>query len=169
MRSLLALCAALVLAIAPAPAQNISFHSNPGIKSALSAEQLDRTSNTTLGNVVGLSIALEAGKKYHCWGALFSTIGAAAGGVKMALSSGDTLTVTSMRLGTQVAAIGGIMATALGATIGAASTNAAVLLWNAGLDVNAAGTLVVQAAQQASDPATTSILVNSNMSCARVN
>lgn len=136
--------------------------------SAVSTAQLDKISNVTLASVAGLSLVLPAIGSYECSGGLSSTIGAAAGGAKMALSSGDSLVVSSMRLSILIPTTGLVTATALGSTIGAASLNVGYMGWSAGLVVTTPGTLVVQAAQQVSDPATTSFLVNSTMRCARV-
>src|SRR5688572_12040184 len=124
----------------------------------LSTAQLDKTSSTTLSSVPGLSISLLAGVTYHCRGALFSVIGAATGGIKFALSNGDTLTATRFRLGAFIPSVGGLQQSVLGTAMGGTNQTANVIVWDAVIAVNAAGTLVVQAAQNASDPATTSVL-----------
>jgi hypothetical protein len=143
---------------------------NAGFKR--SSTQLDKTSNTTLEAIAGLSISLTAGGTYKVRAFLPCTSGAS-GGVKVALATTDTLTLTSSDLTGFVfntAASPVIVHTTAGlGTSLAASTQIALAVQIEGtLIVNAAGTLVVQGAQNASNGTTTSFYVGGTLEITRI-
>ena len=125
--------------------------------------QFDKTSDTTLANVTGLSINVVAGRTYSFKAILYTTSNVA-GGVKAAI--GGTATATAIRYeavtfdNATVAAQ--TRATALGTTVGAVTAvTAAMIVITGTITVNAAGTLTVQFAQNASNAAASSVLVGS--------
>jgi hypothetical protein len=129
--------------------------------------QLDKTSDTTLANITGLSVSLLAGKTYVCHGALYITSNAS-GGAKFALANGDTLTVTRIAYGGAIGAIQGQKTATIGTALG---STAAISFFgfDATVVVANAGTLVVQGAQNASFGTATSFLVDSSLSCLQSN
>lgn len=127
--------------------------------------QFNKTSDTTLANVTGLSVTLQAGRTYSFEAVLY-TVSDAGGGVKFAI--GGTATATAiiyeavvnqggldLATGTQRAAA---LATAVG-DITAVTT--AYCRITGTITVNAAGTLTVQFAQNASSGVASSVLVGS--------
>lgn len=138
----------------------------------VSTAQLDKTSNTTLATVTGLSVALTAGKTYKIEGWLSTTSGAA-GGLKVALVASGGLTATSCAFkalafnGTTVVA--NTTVTALGSNIVANNAVITDVFIRGSIVVNVAGTINVQAAQNTSDGTTTSVFANSNFSAKRTN
>ena len=128
------------------------------------------STGTTLTNVTGLSVSLAAGGKYIIRGVLFVS-STANGGAKIALSNGDTLTATAIRWAATIlgAANGGATVTnnALGATV-AATAAVAVINFSGVIEVNAAGTLVVQAAQNTSHADTTTVFTNSFLEVVKI-
>jgi len=137
---------------------------------ALSTSTLSKTNNT-LTAVPGLAVSLVAGASYQCRGHLTVTSSGAPGGLKVTLANGDTLTVTSLSMtgvnynGTTTNARS--TATALGTAIGGINAVATDFNFDAGIVVNAGGTLQVQAAQNTSDATATVIGVNSTLDCKR--
>lgn len=137
------------------------------ILGAVCTSQLSKNLDVTLANITGMTVSLLAGKTYLVHGALFTTSGAS-GGVKMALANNDTLTVTSFVLGATPMGAGGQNTTSLGTGIGATSA-INVVEFDATVVVNAAGTLVVQGAQNASNSTSTVFLVNSYILAHQIN
>lgn len=134
--------------------------------------QTDITSSTTLTNVTGLSTSLVAGGTYIV--RVYLPISAnASGGVKAALSTPDTLTLTSGSItgkafaGTTVGANSTV--TALGSSVAGVTGAETDVEIDATLVVNAAGTLNVQISQNASFGTATSALINGNMLVQRIN
>lgn len=125
--------------------------------------QFDKTSSTTLGDVTGLSINVEASKQYAFRAVLFTSSGSS-GGVKAAIAG--TATATSIRyegLTYNAAALSAqTRSTALGTAVGGVTAVTAALIIIEGLIVvNAAGTLTVQFAQNASNGTASSVLTGS--------
>ena len=125
--------------------------------------QFDKTSDTTLANVTGLSINVVAGRTYSFKAVLYTTSNVA-GGVKAAI--GGTATATAIRyeavtLDNAIVAAQ-TRATALGTTVGAVTAvTAAMIVITGTITVNAAGTLTVQFAQNASNATASSVLTGS--------
>jgi len=134
--------------------------------------QLDKTSNTTLATVTGLSAVLVAGKTYNIEGWLSTTAGAS-GGLKVALVASGGLTATSCRFqafawnGTT--AVANTTVTSLGSNIVANTAVVTDVYIKGSIVVNAGGTINVQAAQNASNGTTTSVFVGSTFSARRIN
>lgn len=125
--------------------------------------QFDKTSDTTLANITGLSLNVEASRIYKFEAVLFTTSNVA-GGVKAAISG--TATATSI-VYEGVNLDNGVTVnsrtTTLGNTVGASTTvTAAHVVIRGTIVVNAAGTLTTQFAQNASNGAASSVLINSN-------
>lgn len=135
----------------------------------VSSATLDRTT-TAFALIPGLTMTLTAGKAYNCYGHLTVTAAPAGGGIKVTLATPDTLTVTSMSMtaanfnGTTTNARS--TATSLGTAIGGATATSTDVHIDAGIVVNAAGTLQVQAAQNAAS-GTTTVGTNSTFNCKR--
>lgn len=134
--------------------------------------QLDKATNTTLATATGLSIALVAGKTYFIKGWLSTTSGAS-GGLKIALIASGGLTATSARFqafawnGTT--AVANTTVTALASNIVANTAIITDVYIEGSIVVNAAGTVNVQMAQNASDAATSSIFAGSTFAAVRIN
>lgn len=112
------------------------------------------TSSTTLANVTGLTRNVMAGEVYSFRATLFTTSGSA-GGVKVAI--GGTCTATSIIAqaraidGSTMATVGTARVTALAtAFCDVTAVTAAMILIEGNVAVNAAGTLTIQFAQNAS-------------------
>jgi|GEM_PF-6154318 len=124
---------------------------------------LTATTNVTLANITGLSMNLEAGRKYVIRAKLFTT-STANGGLKVGF--GGTATATSMiaeaKSYTTTTLNGSAQVTALGAILGATVATDSAEIW-AEIIVNAAGTLTIQAAQNASHADTTTVKIGSFM------
>ncbi len=130
--------------------------------------QFDKT-DTTLSDVTGLSVNVTAGKTYECVSRLYTTSDVA-GGVKFAI--GGTATATAVIYEVVVANASTIAAqtraTSLGTAVGGVTAvTAAFATITTTITVNAAGTLTTQFAENAAT-ATSSVLVNSTMSCLEV-
>jgi hypothetical protein len=130
--------------------------------------QFDKTSSASYSNVPGLSATLAAGGTYKFRAVLSVTSGA--GGISCAL--GGTATATS------VAATGWVYngativnsqktTSATGAVGSFTGTTTDVIIEGAFV-VNAAGTLTIRFAQNASNAATSSVLINSTLECIRI-
>lgn len=135
--------------------------------------QFDKTSDTTLANVTGLSRNVEAGRTYAFIAVLYTSSNVA-GGVKAAI--GGTATATSViyeaevKDGSTFATMGTARATALATAVGDVTTVTAAKITITGtIVVNAAGTLTVQFAQNASNGSASSVLVNSNLRLIPIN
>jgi len=134
--------------------------------------QFDKTSDTTLANVTGLSAEVEAGKTYKFSATLYTTSNVA-GGVKCAVSGTATATAIIYEakvLETGVLKVPGTTrATALDTAVGDITAVTVATVHVDGLiTVNAAGTLTVQFAQNASNGTASSVLVGSNFSVMEV-
>jgi hypothetical protein len=134
--------------------------------SARVSTQFDKTSDTTLANVTGLSRNVEAGRTYAFTAVLYTTSNVA-GGVKAAI--GGTATATSIIYqadvldGSTQATVGTARATSLATTVGdVTAVTAARITITGTIVVNAAGTLVPQFAQNTSNGTASSVLVNSS-------
>ncbi len=142
---------------------------NTGVKR--SSAQLDKATSTAFTSITGLAVALTAGATYKIKAHLPCTSGAS-GGVKACIATSDTLTLTSSDLtgyinNTAVAPV--IVHTTSGLTTALGSTQVAESVIIEGtLIVNAAGTLVIQGSQNASDAATTSFYVGGYLEVARI-
>lgn len=133
---------------------------------ARNSAQFDKTSDTTLANVTGLTRNVEAGRTYAFTAVLYTTSNVA-GGVKAAI--GGTATATSIvyeaevKDGSTFATMGTSRATSLATTVGdVTAVTAARITISGTIVVNAAGTLTVQFAQNASNGSASSVLVNSS-------
>lgn len=126
------------------------------------ATQFDKTSDTTLANVTGLSVTVEAGKTYYFEAILYTTCHAT-GGLKMAIAG--TCTATAVIYQGICFGNGGTTAstraTALGTGISATGGTAERMHITGTITVNAGGTLTVQFAQAASHATASSVLVGS--------
>lgn len=125
--------------------------------------QFDKTSDTTLANVTGLSITVVAGRTYSFKAVLYTSSNVA-GGVKAAIAGTATATAITYEALTFDGAVllAQTRATALGTTVGAVTAVTAALIVITGtITVNAGGTLTVQFAQNASNGAASSVLVGS--------
>jgi glycerol-3-phosphate dehydrogenase len=127
------------------------------------ATQFDKTSDATLANVTGLSVNVEASRTYRFKARLYTTSNSS-GGVKAAI--GGTATATAIiyeaitHNGAAVSAQ--TRATSLGTAVGGVTAVTAALIEIEGtIAVNAAGTLTVQFAQNASNGTASSVLVGS--------
>lgn len=133
--------------------------------------QLDKTTDTTLAAVTGLSVTLVAGKTYILDGWLSTTAGAS-GGLKVALVASGGLTITSGRYGAVAlngtTTVANTTVTALGSNIVANTAVVTDVEIGGTIVVNAGGTLTVQAAQNASNATTTSVFANSHLMARRI-
>lgn len=123
--------------------------------------QFDKTSDTTLANVTGLTHNVEAGKAYR-FTARLPTASNAAGGVKAAIAGTCTATaITYEGLTIAAGATTQGRGTALGTAVGGVTAVTAAWIEISGtIVVNAAGTLTVQFAQNASFGTASSVLAN---------
>lgn len=133
--------------------------------------QFDKTTDTTLAAVTGLALPLAAAGTYVVSVVLPVTSGAS-GGVKVALNTADTLTLTSSNITSKIfntAVSPVVLNTASGLNTGQGATQIAVqVLIDAVLVVNAAGTLNVMFAQNASNGTTSSVLIGGVLSAIRI-
>lgn len=135
---------------------------------AYTTSDFSKTSSTTLANVTGLSATLVSGGKYKVEVMLFIVCNAS-GGVKTALSTSDTLTVTSL-IG--LAELDGAQYeatqfTALNEAEGETALDYGVKL-TAFINVNAGGTLTVQFAQNASFGTASTVKAGSWLTVTRI-
>lgn len=152
---------------------NINIAGGPqSVLNATCTTALTATSNTTLASVTGLSaIPLTAGATYQVKGLLTGTA-AAAGGLKAAFVASGGLTLTSMNLtgfnynGTTINAVTNV--TALGSDFSNSAAAYTALSFEGSFVVNAAGTLLVQAAQNTSNASSTTVAVGSYITLTRV-
>lgn len=140
--------------------------------SGVVATQVDKTSNTTFAALLPTAIPVAASGTYACHGYVSGTAGAS-GGAKFKIDTTDTASMTTFRAsasnwnGTTINARA--TSTTFGGTIGAATAVFTDVFIDAAFNVNAAGTLQLYFAQNASDAATSSAYVNSYFSCRRTN
>lgn len=142
----------------------------PQIQQTMVVTQFDKTSNTTLGNVTNLTADLAAGKTYRFEARLYTSSGSS-GGVKAAI--GGTATATTIvyeGLTTDAGTTTQSRATALGTAVGAVTAvTAGYIVITGSITTDAAGTLTVQFAQNASDAATSSVLWGSTFVVTQIN
>jgi hypothetical protein len=126
--------------------------------------QFDKT-NTTLATVTGLSVSVEAGKTYAFEAVLHVTC-AALGGMKVAMSGTCTATAIIYHIeamkGTGTTNDIAARHTALGGSSGIVNDTSYFVTIQGTITVNAAGTLLVQFAQNAAS-GTSSVLVGSTL------
>jgi hypothetical protein len=130
---------------------------------AVVGTQFDKTSDTTLANVTGLTRNVEAGRTYGFEAVLYTTSNVA-GGVKAAIAGTATATSVIYEAVTEDGGTIGAQSrtTTLGSAVGAVTTVTAAKITITGtIVVNAAGTLTVQFAQNAINIAASSVLINS--------
>jgi len=124
--------------------------------------QFDKTSDVALANVTGLTANVAAGKIYRFEAKLYTTSNVA-GGVKVAI--GGTATATAIiyeGLTTDAGLTTQSRSAALGTAVGAVTAvTAGYVVITGTITVNAAGTLTVQFAQNASNGTASSVLVGS--------
>lgn len=136
---------------------------------AIVTSEFDKTSDTTLAAITGLSLSLTAAKTYTCHGYL-PISAPSTGGAKVALATSDTLTVTSVSF-----AFGNILGTTNAVTtsfatgIGASGAVTTAFVLDATIVVNAGGTLIVEGAQNASNGTATKFLANGYFNCTKIN
>jgi hypothetical protein len=141
---------------------NSGWLTDAGIKRA--SAQFNKTTDTALANITGLSVNVEAGRTYSFEALLFVDADAT-GGSKYAIAG----TATATAIIYEVALIDNATnaftitsrQTALGGAAGQAGTTAGLCRISGTITVNAAGTLTVQFAQNASN-GTSSVLVGSS-------
>lgn len=142
---------------------NTGWFTDAGVKRA--ATQFDKTSDTTLANITGLSATVTAGRTYNFIATLFTTSNVA-GGVKAAIAGTATATSIIYEAETSSAgvpgAVGTARATALATAVGdVTAVTVAKITITGTITVNAGGTLTVQFAQNASNGTASSVLVGS--------
>lgn len=132
--------------------------------------QFDKTSDVTLANITGLTSTLRAGKTYAFEARLYTTSNVA-GGVQAAIAGTATATaIIYEALVYNAAAIAAqtraaALATAVG---GVTAVTVALIVITGTITVNAAGTLTVQFAQNASNGAASSVLVGSTFTIRQI-
>jgi hypothetical protein len=122
-----------------------------------------KTSDTTLANITGLSVTVEAGNTYMFEAQLYTTSNTS-GGVKAAIAGTATATaIIYEAIVHEAAAVSAqTKATSLGTAVGGVTAVAAANIRITGtITVNAAGTLTVQFAQNASNVNASTVLVGS--------
>jgi len=135
----------------------------PLIQQSRVSTQFDKTSDTTLANVTGLTASLNSGKFYKFKATLYTTANVA-GGVKVAIAGTATATTVIYEgLTMDAGVVTQTRATALGTAVGAITTATAGFIEVTGyIQTNASGTLTVQFAQNASNGTASSVLVGSD-------
>lgn len=139
--------------------------------SARNSAQFDITSSTTLTNVTGLSRNVEANRVYAFY-AYLQTTANVAGGIKFSVSGTATATAISYEGTLQAAAalVAQTRATALDTTVCASTTTTVgTCVINGVIQVNAAGTLTIAFAQNASNGAASSVLANQSFQLTPIN
>ncbi len=133
------------------------------VHNARVSTQFDKTSDTTLANVTGLTVNVSAAGVYSFEAVLYTSANVA-GGVKCAIAG--TATATAIVYEALVFDAGALVAqtraTSLGTAVGGITiATAAHITIRGTITVNAAGTLTVQFAQNASTGTASSVLVGS--------
>jgi len=133
--------------------------------------QFDKAANTTLGDVTGLSTSVQASRTYHFRAVLFVDADAT-GGYKVAIGGTATATaivynIKALNNGSSAYTITSRQ-TALAGSAGAATGTSLFIEIEGTITVNAAGTLTVQFAQNASN-GTSSVLVGSTFDVNNIN
>lgn len=133
--------------------------------------QVDRATSTTLTDITGMSVPLEAGGVYTVEAVIFG-VATVNGGAKAALAADAALTATSFRARGEHYNAATLNAadttTTLGNALAAATAVMTCIKINATIVVNAAGSLKAQIAQNASHADTTSAYANSYMKATRI-
>ena len=130
-----------------------------------------QASNTTLANLVGLSLPLVAGGTYRIRGQLQGAA-AASGGIKAALTAASGLTLTSANVtgwnynGSTLNAVTNV--TALAADFSNSAAAYTNLLFDGSFVVNAAGNVQLQAAQNTSNATATTVALGSYVEVLRI-
>lgn len=130
------------------------------------------TSNATLGAITGLSVPVVAGGTYFCEAYLPITANAS-GGVQVAFAGASSMTATSASYtgssynGATLSALS--TTTTFGNAVGAATAADTFVSLKGVIVVNAAGNLIVEGAQNASNASATTFLANSSIGCIRTN
>jgi len=129
---------------------------------ARNSAQFDKTADTTLANVTGLTRDVEAARAY-AFRAVIQTTAPMTGGLKLAVSGTATMTAISyeghLRMTTGIIAT--TRATALDTVVCASTTTTTGTCVIEGvMVVNVGGTLTIQFAQNASDASASSVLAN---------
>lgn len=123
--------------------------------------QFDKTSSTTLGDITGLTVKVKASGKYR-FRAVLMTTSNVAGGVKAAISGTATVTSITYSGVTYGTAVTYSNTTTYGNAVGAVTAETgAMIIIEGSVVINAAGTLTVQFAQNASNGTASSVLVGS--------
>jgi hypothetical protein len=138
----------------------------------VSTAVLSKTTDTAFESVAGLSVSLAAGKTYLCSGTLSGTSGAS-GGVKARISASGGLTATTVRwrgrLWNGTTAVENTEISAIGSSFAASTAVYTNLDFEGAITVGVAGSLLIQAAQNASNATATTVIPGSHLSCRRVN
>lgn len=137
-----------------------------GVLTDVLATQVDVASTTTLANVTGFSSYLTAGDTYAFHGAFPLSVNSA-GGIKLAVSGDSTLAASSFEVTGKFFTAAGVAVsntTTLGGGIGSTATVVLAELCGA-IVVTTTGNILIQAAQNVSTTATSSLLVNGFFRC----
>ena len=140
----------------------------------VSTAALTATSNTTLATVPGLSQSLVAGATYNCAAHLTVTASGASGGLKAGFyAAGSGLTATSASFNgfawNGTTPVANTTVTGLASNFVANTAVVTDLYVQGSLTVNTAGTINLQAAQNASNATSTVVGPGSTLQCVRVN
>jgi hypothetical protein len=140
-------------------------------QSMVSTSQLDKTSDTTLADIVGFSANLVGGGTYKFSIIAFTTLlSSGSAGVKFGFTG--TATATSFVAAMQASQISGqyntVKVTSLASTLGNDNAIGSVVQIDGVIVVNAGGTFKIQFAQQASNATASSVLVNSTFTVERI-
>ena len=139
---------------------------------ASSTTQTALASTTTLTAVTGLSVPVVAGGTYYCTTYLPITANAS-GGVQVAFAGANSMTATSANYQaltqTTTANDAFTNTTTFGSAVGGYTGAATNVALQGTVVVNAAGNLIVEGAQNASNGSATTFLANSTLSCVRTN
>lgn len=144
----------LLAGIRPAGAQSVPVPAPIQVLDVRVTSEFNQTSTTTLADIPGLTVTLQAGATYTSEGTLY-TRSASTGGVKVAF--GGTATMTSMRcsLGIQdynaPYGFAGDFVTAQTTAVGLTSVAKGLIQTFCQMTINAAGTVTIQFAQNAAD------------------
>lgn len=133
---------------------------------------LTKNANTTFAIIPGLTVSLLAGKTYVIKGHLTITASNAAAGIKVAIATPDTLTLTSGTMTglnlNDATPNATTTATALATAFGHATAAVTDVFFEGSIVVNAAGTLEIHAAQNASNASDMTVGVGSTLTVIRV-
>lgn len=140
-----------------------------GVLTDVNATQVDIASTTTLATVAAFSSQLMAGNTYAFHGA-FPVASNSSGGIKLAVSGDGVLNASSFEVTGKFFSAGGVAVsntTTLGGGIGSTATVILAEVCGA-IVVTTTGNILIQAAQNASTSATSSLLANGFFRCLRV-